>query len=97
MPYLQQVVLQRERQWNVDPYRQSPGPSETQGGSATSRVSSGGYSFGVLQLRNKECLLVGIYPRQVGYSCGAPVSPAMCIKHLNQGYELGYIAMGATH
>jgi hypothetical protein len=51
----------------------------------------------MLQLRNEERILVGIYPGKVGYGGGTSLSATMRLCLVEQGYELGYVAMGTSN
>lgn len=97
VPYLQQVVLQCPRQRYFHSYRQSPRTSTTQGSPTASRIDPWRYCSRMLQLRHQKRLSLGFYSCQIGYGGRPALSSALCGYNIEQGYELGYVTLGATH
>ena len=97
MPYLQQMVLQRPRQYFVFPRHQPPCPCSPQGGDVAFPIDPWRDNARVLQLRYEKCIHNGFHPRKVRHCCRPSMPPALRFHAINQGYELGFIEMAAAH
>src|SRR5690606_8851166 len=61
------------------------------------RINFGRYNPRMLQLRNEECFPSRFYSRKIRYCRLSTLSSTMCSNALQQGYELGYFKVAASH
>lgn len=96
MSRLQQVVLQCPREYFFLPYRQSPGPRETQGSTAPSEQFSRRHGTRMLQLWDQERLSSWFHPSQIRHCGCSSLPPAVRRYAILQGHELGRFSLATV-